>query len=97
MTDVSIIIPTYNRENTVTTAINSCIEENSLVLEVIVVDDGFTGNTQQKIKDSYTGWLYHAGQQSFSLTKNTKTIRADTQPNAGAPAARNNGIQQEST
>lgn len=40
MTDVSIIFPTFNRENTILRVINSCLEENNLTLEVIVLDDG---------------------------------------------------------
>lgn len=92
MTDASIIIPTFNRENTIIRAINSCLEENRLKFEVIVVDDGSTDNTQQRIIDTYPDWNYHPEQHGFILKKNHKTIHYITQANTGAPSARNNGI-----
>ena len=96
MTDASIIIPTFNRENTIIRAINSCIEENKLTFEVIVVDDGSTDNTQQRIIDTYPDWNYHPEQHGFILKKNHKTIHYITQANTGAPSARNNGIYHSS-
>ncbi|HTH81509.1 MAG TPA: glycosyltransferase family 2 protein [Mucilaginibacter sp.] len=44
--DITIIIPTYNREWALQRAINSC-HSYTLQLQIIVVDDGSTDNTQQ--------------------------------------------------
>jgi glycosyltransferase involved in cell wall biosynthesis len=46
--DVSVIIPTYNRKNYLRKAIASCFEGNDgFDIEVIVVDDGSTDDTQE--------------------------------------------------
>lgn len=42
---VSIVIPTYNRAETVRTAIDSVLEQDYQPMEVIVVDDGSTDDT----------------------------------------------------
>lgn len=43
---ISVIIPTYNRENHVTKAIQSVIDQTYNNIEIIVVDDGSTDNTR---------------------------------------------------
>lgn len=47
---VSIIIPTYNRENYICQAIESALSQTIADIEVIVVDDGSTDGTKNKIK-----------------------------------------------
>ena len=42
----SIIIPTYNRANFLTKAINSVISQTFENWELIIVDDGSTDNTK---------------------------------------------------
>ena len=96
MTDASIIIPTFNREKTVIRAIDSCLEANPLATEVIIVDDGSTDNIRQTIKHTYQNWEYQTQSNGFSLTKTNKTIIFINQENAGAPAARNNGMNHSS-
>jgi hypothetical protein len=45
--DISVIIPTYNRRSALERAVASCFEENDAVsVEVVVVDDGSTDETQ---------------------------------------------------
>ena len=73
---ISVIIPTYNREKTIKDAINSVLNQTYDNLEVIVVDDGSTDNTEKiikKIKD-----------------KRLKYIKQ--KKNSGACVARNVGI-----
>ena len=45
MTLVSVIIPTFNRSNTLCRSINSVLSQTHQDIEVIVVDDGSTDNT----------------------------------------------------
>jgi glycosyltransferase involved in cell wall biosynthesis len=47
---VSIIIPAYNREDTICTAVNSALGQTYANKEIIVVDDGSTDGTCDKLK-----------------------------------------------
>jgi glycosyltransferase involved in cell wall biosynthesis len=56
---VSVVIPTYNRSGLVTRAIDSALAQCRSGDEVIVVDDGSTDDTGQRLK-SYAGRIvYH--------------------------------------
>jgi glycosyltransferase involved in cell wall biosynthesis len=48
---VSIIIAAYNSENTITETINSVLSQTLSDLDVIVIDDGSSDNTCQRIKE----------------------------------------------
>jgi len=48
---ISVIIPVYNCEKYITEAINSVLKQEYHPLEIIVVDDGSTDKTQDKIKE----------------------------------------------
>ena len=47
---VSIVIPTYNRENYILEAINSCLLQDYAAIEVVVVDDGSTDSTSSLVR-----------------------------------------------
>lgn len=73
---MSVVIPTHNRAETIERAIRSVLAQDVESLEVIVVDDASTDDTEQVIKaldDQRIRYIRHA-------------------TNRGAPAARNTGI-----
>ena len=75
---VSVIIPAYNVENYIAQCLDSILLKDDLHMEVICVDDGSTDNTLRILKD-YESRDYR--------------VKVITQKNAGAGAARNNGMK----
>ena len=73
---ISVVIPTYNREKLVVRSVKSVLKQTYKNIEVIVVDDCSTDNTEAKIKKIND--------------KRLKYIRLDK--NSGACVARNTGI-----
>ena len=49
--EVSLIIPTYNRAQYITQAIDSVLRQNINSLEILVVDDGSTDNTKDVLEN----------------------------------------------
>lgn len=75
---ISVIVPTYNREDVVLRALKSLINQDvTLDYEIIVVDDGSTDNTINKVE---------------SMQQQHDCIRLIKQDNQGASAARRTGI-----
>lgn len=50
---VSIIIPTYNRNNTIGEALESVLNQSYQHIEIIVIDDGSTDDTEKFIKHHF--------------------------------------------
>ncbi len=73
---VSVVIPTYNREETLPLAIDSALAQTYENLEIIVVDDCSTDGTMELIKTKYA--------EDIQLIQHTE--------NRGGSAARNTGI-----
>lgn len=74
---ISVILPTYNRENSIKVAIDSVLSQTYSNIELIIVDDASTDNTKDivmSIKDSRIRYIRH-------------------EKNKGAAAARNTGIK----
>ncbi len=72
---ISIIIPTYNRRDHITTALNSVLAQTYTDYEIIIVDDGSTDDTQQ-VLNSYQGKIryFYQGNRGIPATRN-KGIR----------------------
>jgi glycosyltransferase involved in cell wall biosynthesis len=51
-TFVSIIIPTFNRAGTIKRAIESVLNQNYKYIEILVIDDGSTDNTEYIVKET---------------------------------------------
>jgi hypothetical protein len=79
---VSVIVPTYNRAHLVIKAMDSVWQQTYRSIELIVVDDGSTDDTQETI-DQWS--KTHGNDSDFQ----TVYLRQD---NSGAPAARNLGL-----
>jgi len=80
---ISVIIPTFNRDQQVRAAIESVLAQTYPAFEVIVVDDGSTDATEEVV-------------QSLQTIQNCNghEIRYFFQHNQGSSAARNRGIRE---
>ena len=77
---ISIVIATYNRARTLPQSLASCLAQTDKDIEVVVIDDGSTDDTEQLIQEQI---------------KNDARIRyIKLEKNQGASVARNRGIQE---
>ena len=78
----SVIIPTYNTERFISDAVQSVFEQTEPNIEIIVVDDGSTDRTLERL-------------QAFEsqCPDDWHRLIIVNQPNKGAAAARNSGIR----
>jgi len=79
---VSVVVPTYNREQMLHGTLDSVHKQSYRPIEVIVVDDGSTDDTEQAVR---TWAATHHERHGFS-------VRYQRQPHLGGNAARNTGI-----
>jgi glycosyltransferase involved in cell wall biosynthesis len=75
---VSIVIPTYNRADCVTRAVDSALRQTHGDVDVIVIDDGSKDATETLMRDTYA---------------REPRVRYVRQENRGVSAARNHGIR----
>lgn len=75
---ISIIIPVYNLEDYIATTLKSCREQSYSDFEVIIVDDGSTDSSSERIRPYLDDHRF----------------RYFRQKNAGVSAARNKGIEE---
>lgn len=61
---VSVIIATYNRSNLIGSAIKSVIEQTYDNYEIIIIDDGSTDNTKEKIEGSLSSNVHYLYQKN---------------------------------
>ena len=84
MTEVSVIIPTYNREKFISECVQSVLAQTLPAREIIIVDDGSTDATYNILRD--------LGFNSLSTKKTV--LRYFFQQNRGVSSARNSGIKE---
>ena len=84
MTEVSVIIPTYNRADFISECVQSVLAQTLPAREVIIVDDGSTDATYNILND--------LGFNSISTPKTV--LRYIFQKNQGVSSARNLGIKE---
>jgi len=71
---ISVIIPTYNRADTICRAVNSVLNQTYNYLECIIVDDASQDNTANlitSINDSRLKYLFHDKNKNASAARNT--------------------------
>ena len=78
---VSIVIPTYNREDFILKTIKNVLNQTYPHIEVIVIDDGSTDNTKILIEE-------------FIKQNNIDNVRYYWKENGGVSSARNMGIDE---
>src|SRR5690606_28331545 len=79
---ISIIMPTYNRERFVLSAVESVFCQDYRPIELVIADDGSTDGTERKLST----WLGRLSDPRFRLVYSRK-------PNGGASSARNWGAR----
>lgn len=77
--DISVIIPLYNKEEFIERTLRSVIEQDIENWECIIVDDGSTDSSMEKVKD-----FIKANPGNWNLV---------SQENSGQTAARNHGVR----
>ena len=78
MAKISVILPAYNAEKTLRTAVESILSQQVPGMEIIIVNDGSADGTAR---------LCHV------LASENDCIHVITQKNAGICAARNRGLE----
>lgn len=76
MTTVSVVIPTYNRAETLPRAIESAVGQTLADIEILVVDDASTDDTASVVRewesaDSQIEYLAHAKNRGGGVARNT--------------------------
>lgn len=80
MVAISVVLPTYNREKTLTRSIDSVLEQTFQDFELIVVDDASTDDTTTVIDqydDSRIQFVSHEENRGGSAARNTGIDRAE--------------------
>jgi len=61
---ISVLIPTFNRKDLVTRAIQSVVNQTFQPFEIIVIDDGSTDGTSEFIKTEFPQIKYNTGKKA---------------------------------
>lgn len=74
MAKVSVILPTYNRAEILSRSINSLIQQTYADLEIVVVDDASTDDTESVVKsfnDERINYILHDENRGANVARNT--------------------------
>ena len=74
---ISVILPTFNRANTVTNSIDSILNQTFNNLELIIINDAATDNTKEGIK------AYQKKDSRLVLVQNRKNLGCSLSRNVG--------------
>ena len=80
MPTVSVVIPTYNRADLLPRAIDSVLDQTHDDLELVVVDDGSTDNTEAVVEsydDPRVRYVAHETNRGANVARNTGIEAAD--------------------
>lgn len=66
--EVSVIVPTYNRAALVERALRSVLAQTRQVEEIIVVDDGSTDDTEQRLKQLFGSRIHYVWQPNAGVS-----------------------------
>jgi cellulose synthase/poly-beta-1,6-N-acetylglucosamine synthase-like glycosyltransferase/spore germination protein YaaH/peptidoglycan/xylan/chitin deacetylase (PgdA/CDA1 family) len=75
---VAVIVPAYNEEKVIIQTISSLLASDLPGFEIVVVDDGSTDNTAQKVREAF---------------EDEPRVRLFVKPNGGKPEALNYGVR----
>ena len=82
---ISVVIPLYNKQNTIVATLQSVLAQTNQNFEIVVVDDGSTDNSAQVVEEFFEKHPSLQGGDRGRLVK---------KPNGGVSSARNRGIQE---
>lgn len=79
--DVSVIVPTYQRANTVVTAVRSVLDQTLPPAQVIVIDDGSTDGTEELLREEFGSGITLVRQENRGVAsaRNTGLLHASKQ------------------
>ena len=78
--NISVIIPTFNRETTILRAIDSVISQTKKVNEIIIVDNNSTDNTIKKVVNHYSDIIIlKEKKRGVSFARNTGIKNANSE------------------
>ena len=75
---ISIIIPLYNRKDTIEETLDSCFSQDYSASEVIVVDDGSTDDAESLIREKYKDVIYFRQTNQGAPAARNKGIEIST-------------------
>lgn len=70
---ISVIIPTYNRENTIEKSLQSVVNQTYKTIEIIVIDDGSIDNTENIVKNIQDERILYIKQENKGVSRARNT------------------------